>query len=50
MSLDGVGMNLMPTSLLKPTQLRKARYHPHSRWDVKVRSIGNQATLPKAFS
>lgn len=50
MSLDEVGMNLITTSLLKPTQLGKARYQPHSRWDVKARSIGNQATLPEVLS
>ena len=43
-------MSLIPTSLLKTTQLGKARYQPHSRWDVKMRSVGSQATLPKVLS
>lgn len=36
MSLDGVRMKLIATSLLKLTQLGKARYKkPQSQWDVK---------------
>lgn len=35
MSLDEVRMKLIATSLLKLTQLGKARYKPQSQWDVK---------------
>lgn len=32
-------MKLIATSLLKLTQLGKARYKPQSQWDIKVTSI-----------